>query len=127
MFSTALEAQIDSQLAAVPELTGAVAVTKETIQGGLTWLFVTLGEGQQLDEALERRICLMLQKVMGTTHPPRIFQLSSLPCTHNGRVMKGALARFVNQQEIPNRMMMQNPKVLEEIARVTGLATGGEG
>ncbi len=127
MLSTALEAQIDSQLAAVPELTGAVAVTKETIQGGLTWLFVTLGEGQQLDEALERQLCLLLHKIVGGTELPCVFQLSTLPYTHNGRVMKGALSRFINQQEIPNRMMMQNPKVLEEIARVTGLATGGEG
>jgi hypothetical protein len=44
--------------------------------------------------------------------------------------MKGALSRFINQVEVPNRAMMRNPQVLEEIARVTGLrdeARGEEG
>jgi hypothetical protein len=68
----------------------------------------------------------MLHKVMGTVHLPRIFQLSSLPCTHNGRVMKDALARFINQHELPNRAMMRKPEVLEEVARVTGMASGGD-
>ena len=104
----------------VAEVTGAVAVTRESTHGGSTWLFVTLLEGQMLDEALEQRICLMVHKVMGTARPLRIFQLSSLPRTHNGRVMKGALSRFINQQELPNWAMMQNPHILEEIARVGG-------
>jgi acyl-coenzyme A synthetase/AMP-(fatty) acid ligase len=121
VFSTALEAQIDRQLATVPEVTAAVAVSKETIQGGLTWLFVTLQEGQELDEGLERRLCLMLQQVIGEAKLPRVFQLSNLPRTHNGRVMKRALSKFINQVEVPNRAMMRNPQVLEEIACVTGL------
>jgi acetoacetyl-CoA synthetase len=125
VISTALEAQIYRQLAAVPELTGAVAVTKETIHGGLIWLFVTLQEGEELDEGLERRICLMLHEVVAAKDLPRcIFQLSSLPCTRNGKVMKEALARFINEHELPNRAMMRNPEVLEEIARVTGMAGG---
>jgi acyl-coenzyme A synthetase/AMP-(fatty) acid ligase len=103
-----------------------VAVSKETIQGGLTWLFVTLQEGQELDEGLEQQICLMLYRLLGKTKLLRIFQLSSLPCTHNGRVMKDALSKFINQQAVPNRAMMRNPQVLEEIARVTGMAGGGE-
>jgi acetoacetyl-CoA synthetase len=118
----ALEAQLYRQLAAVPELTGALVVEKETIHGNLIWLFVTLPEGHELDEALERRICLMLYELMGAAQLPRIFQLSSLPCTRNGRVMKEALSRFINQHELPNRAMMRDPQVLKEIARVTGLA-----
>jgi acetoacetyl-CoA synthetase len=123
MPDSALEAMLDVQT--FPEITGALAITRQAEQGDVLWLFVTLQEGIVLDDTLTGRLIETLRDgVQGI--PERVFQLTSFPRTRNGNLMERALSRFINQHELPNRAMMLNPEILVEIARVTGLASQEE-
>lgn len=88
------------------------------------WLFVVLQE--QLEPDLAARIISELESTMaGSVVRCRVYQISILPVTRSGRMMRRAIERFVNHLAIPNRLQMRNPEVLGEIAHVAGFAAGG--
>ena len=118
MPGSALETQFNSHIKTFPEVTGVLTVTRK---GDALWLFVTLQEGLVLDAPLVNRLTETLRSGVQRV-PERVFQLIAFPRSRSGHLMRRALERFINLHELPNRTMMQNPEVLAEIARVTGMA-----
>ena len=47
-----------------------------------------------------------------------LFRSPGLPYTRSGKMMELAVARVVNGQAVPNKQVMVNPDVLDEIAAV---------
>lgn len=85
--------------------------------GDELWLFVVLPA--QLETTLKARITDVLAMTAGFDMSRCCtYQLSTLPLTRSGRVMRRATERFVNHLAVPNRLQMRNPEVLEEIVRV---------
>lgn len=111
---------ISHKVSALSQVKAAAVVARQLDSGEEVWIFVVLMKSQ-LDNVLKARITEILNSVNGleSTHG-RIFELSSLPVTRNGRVMRRALERFVNHQAVPNRSIMRNPGLLNEIADVVG-------
>lgn len=112
-----LERELYRKLRTIPELSAALPVVRRLDGGDELWLFVVLPA--QLEKALEARITDILVMTAGFDMSRCCtYQLSTLPLTRSGRVMRRATEKFVNHLAVPNRLQMRNPEVLEEIVRV---------
>lgn len=126
ILAAALEKELYRKLNTIPEITGALLVIRRLDASDELWLFVVL-QGQQLEQALEARIIIVLERAMDLSALRcRVYQLSALPVTRSGRTMGRQVERFVNHLAVPNRLQMRNPEVLQEIAHVAGFAGQGE-
>ena len=124
ILAAALENEICRKLEAIPELNAALPVIRRLYDGDELWLFVVLQE--QLEPDLAARIISVPEGTMDRSIIRcRIYQLSMLPVTRSGRMMRRAIERFVNHLAVPNRLRMRNPEVLGEIAHVAGFAAEG--
>lgn len=126
ILAAALEKELYRKLKTIPELTAALPVIRRLEGGDELWLFVVLRK-QHLEPALETRITSVLKGTIGISIIRcRVYQLSSLPVTRGGKLMRCAIERFVNHLAVPNRLQMRNSEVLEEIAHVAGFAAEGD-
>ena len=80
------------------------------------WLFVVTTEGDLKDELAEQIHGILEELEISEGLSWCVRALSALPVTPEGRILKQATERFVNQQILPNRQRLQNPHVLREIA-----------
>lgn len=123
ILDSSLEKELFQKFKTIPELTAALPIVRYLDGGDELWLFAVLQE--QLEEGLEARITDLLTSTASIEMQRcRVFQLSTLPVTHSGRIMQREIEKFVNHTAIPNRLQMRNPEVLEEIAHVVGFAAG---
>jgi acetoacetyl-CoA synthetase len=110
-------AEIYRPLEPLKEVVEALAVGKREEEGEVIWLFVVLQEGMVLGDELAKRIKTVIRQGASPRHvPKRVIQVSGLPRTRSGKPMEIAVARLINGQEVPNREVMANPEVLDEIA-----------
>jgi hypothetical protein len=124
ILAAALEKELYRRLKTIPELTVALPVIRRLDGGDELWLFAVLPE--RLAPSPEARIISVLERTMGIgIIRCCVYQISILPVTRSGRIMRRATERFVNHVAVPNRLQMRNPEVLGEIAHVTGLAAEG--
>ncbi|HEX7003288.1 MAG TPA: acetoacetate--CoA ligase [Trueperaceae bacterium] len=111
-------AEIYRPLEAVPEVVEAAAVGKRVDGDESIWLFVVLGSGVELDDALVEKIRREIRARSSPRHVPRrVIPVSQLPRTRSGKSMEIAVARVVNGQSVPNREVIANPEALDEIER----------
>ena len=111
-------AEIYRPLEAVPEVVEAAAVGKRDGGDEEIWLFVVLRTGVELDEGLIETIRSRIRSEASPRHVPRkVIPVSQLPRTRSGKAMEIAVARVVNDQEVPNRSVIANPEALEEVER----------
>ncbi|MGL4611198.1 MAG: acetoacetate--CoA ligase [Trueperaceae bacterium] len=112
-------AEIYRPLEGLPEILEACAVGKKEAGDEVIWLFVVLQEGLELDDALRQMIQKTLRSQASPKHvPKKIFGVSQLPRTRNGKLMEDVVSRLINGREIVNHNVIVNPGVLEEIAAV---------
>ncbi len=109
-------AEIYRPLEDLAEVVDAAAVGKRNDGDEVIWLLVVLKEGLVLDDDLVKRIKTHLRQTASPRHVPRkVLHVPGLPYTRSGKMMELAVARLVNGQAVPNKQVMVNPEVLDEI------------
>jgi acetoacetyl-CoA synthetase len=112
-------AEIYRPLESFPAIIEACAVAKKRDTDEDIWLFVVLQEGTTLSPELTQKIKAEIRQKASPRHvPKKIFQVSQLPRTRSGKSMEIAVSKLINSQAVPNREVMANPEVLEEIEKV---------
>jgi acetoacetyl-CoA synthetase len=109
-------AEIYRQVEAIAEVRDSVVVAKRTPDGDEEiCLFVVLGEGLTLDEALTERIKSRI--AAGTTRrhvPKHIRQVTAIPYTISNKKVEIAVTRMIHGEPVPNRDALANPDALEQ-------------
>lgn len=109
-------AEIYRPLEEIPEVLESCAVGKKEDNDEVIWLFVVLQDKVVLTGELAERIKSVIRSKASPRHvPKKILQLSQLPRTRSGKAMEIAVSQFINGRAIPNREVMANPEVFEEI------------
>ncbi|MEO5822095.1 MAG: acetoacetate--CoA ligase [Vicinamibacteraceae bacterium] len=109
-------AEIYRPLETMPEIVEGLAVGKREGDDDVIWLFVVLRAGSTLDDALVARIQRTIRTEESPRHvPKRILQISELPRTRSGKSMEIAVTQLINGRPVPNRMVVANPRSLDEI------------
>ena len=117
-------AEIYAVLASVPEIEDALIVNLDLPGGGFFMpLFVTLPEGQVLDDALRDKICARLRSEYTPRHvPDRIIQVGAIPVTLTGKKMEVPVRRILlgmDPEAAANVNAMANPDSLQEFIGYT--------
>jgi acetoacetyl-CoA synthetase len=111
-------AEIYRSLAEIEEIDDAVVVNLD-LPGGRAFmpLFVALGGGRRLDEALEAKVRDRLRRDYTPRHvPDRIVQVPSVPMTLTGKKMEVPVRRILlgtPVEQAANRNAMANPEALD--------------
>jgi len=78
-------------------------------------LFVKLGEGLQLDEALTDRIRQTIRDNTTPRHvPAKIVQVTDIPRTKSGKVVELAVRSVVHGEAVKNAEALANPAALDQ-------------
>lgn len=93
----------------------------DSIVIGQTWqddvrivLFVTLRDGQQLDEPLRQLIRQTIRQNTSPRHmPAKIVQVPEIPRTISGKIVELAVRQVVHGQPVNNLQSLANPQALE--------------
>jgi acetoacetyl-CoA synthetase len=102
---------------------------KEAIVIGQTWerdvrvvLFVVLGEGLTLDDALRQKIKLQIKTGASPRHTPAVIvQVPDIPRTKSGKITEIAVRDIVHGRDVKNAEALANPEALEHYRDVAEL------
>jgi acetoacetyl-CoA synthetase len=102
---------------------------KEAIVIGQTWdrdvrvvLFVVLGEGLTLDDALRQKIKLQIKNGASPRHVPAIIvQVPDIPRTKSGKITEIAVRDIVHGREVKNKEALANPQALDHYRDIAEL------
>jgi len=98
----------------LPEVLDSVVVGHKVGDDVEVVLFVVLREGQELDDALSRKIRDVVRKSASPRHvPAKIIQAPGVPRTLSGKKVEIAVSRTLQGQEVTNREALANPKILD--------------
>ncbi len=112
-------AEIYRALDTVEEVDEALVVNLE-LPGGRSFmpLFVTLGGGRTLDDAIERKIRDRLRQAYSPRHvPDRIVQVSAIPVTLTGKKLEVPVRKIllgVPTDQAASRSAMANPQAFDD-------------
>ena len=96
----------------------AVGVPHE-VKGEVAWLFCVPREGVVADEELAREVGARVSDELGKAfRPDRILFVRALPKTRSAKIVRRAVRAQVLGQDAGDLSSVENPEVLEEIARV---------
>jgi len=114
-------AEVYAALESVPGVTGGLVVNLDRPGGGSFMpLFVTLADGQDLDEALRAEISDQLRRQYSPRHvPDAIIAVPAIPVTLTGKKMEVPARRIlagVPPDQAANRDAMANPDSLDAFA-----------
>jgi len=85
-------------------------------------LFVRLGDGTVLDDALAERLRRQIRAGASPHHVPElVFQVDDLPRTLNGKISEIAVREVVHGRPVKNRDALANPEALDLFERLPGL------
>jgi acetoacetyl-CoA synthetase len=87
-------------------------------------LFVKLRDGMSLDDALEKRIKMVIRDNTTPRHvPAKILQVVDIPRTKSGKIVELAVRNVVHGQPIKNLEALANPEALEHFRNRPQLAS----
>ena len=96
----------------------AVIGIAHEIKGQGLLAFVTVIEGKEINESLEKElIALVDQKIGKFARPEKIVFSSDLPKTRSGKIMRRLLRSIAEGQELGNTMTLADPSVVDEIQK----------
>jgi acetoacetyl-CoA synthetase len=97
-----------------PQVQESMAVAQDWEGDTRVILFITLREGFNFDEQLERDIKLALKTQASPRHvPDKIIVAPELPRTKSNKLVELAVGDIINGREVRNRGALENPHVLE--------------
>jgi len=107
-------AEIYRQVEQLPEIVESLVVGQDWQNDVRIVLFVRLGEGLLLDDALRDRIGRRIREHTSPHHvPKRIIQVTDIPRTISGKITEMAVRDVIHGREVRNRDALANPEALE--------------
>jgi len=107
-------AEIYRQVERLPEIVESLVVGQDWQNDVRIVLFVRLGEGLLLDDALRDRIGRRIREHASPHHvPKRIIQVTDIPRTISGKITEMAVRDVIHGREVRNRDALANPEALE--------------
>ena len=107
--------EIYNALQTLEEINDSLAVSKETDLGEKIILFVTLHSKHKLSHFLEEKIKKTIETALTKRHVPhKIFQVSQIPYTHNGKKVELVVKKIINGQPFYNKSSLNNPDSLND-------------
>jgi acetoacetyl-CoA synthetase len=122
-------AEIYRQVEQLPEVVESLVIGQELGATGEDGdvrivLFVRLGEGQKLDDALRDRIRDAIRRNTSPHHvPKKIIQVSDIPRTISGKITELAVRDVVHGRPVKNVDALANPQALELFRNLPELQT----
>jgi acetoacetyl-CoA synthetase len=107
-------AEIYRQVERLPEVAESLVIGQDWENDVRVVLFVRLGEGLVLDEALVARIRQAIRDGTTPRHvPAKILQVGDIPRTKSGKIVELAVRNVVHRQPVKNVEALANPEALE--------------
>jgi len=107
-------AEIYGQVEQISEVVDSLAIAQDWEADVRIVLFVLLQPGVVLDQALDRRIRLQIQRNTSPHHvPARIVAVADIPRTSTGKKAELAVRAVVHGQPVKNAGALANPEALE--------------
>jgi acetoacetyl-CoA synthetase len=121
-------AEIYRQVEQLPEVTEALVIGQEWPPDNPSdvrvVLFVKLGDGHRLDDALASRIKAQIRANTTPRHvPAKIVQVGDIPRTKSGKIVELAVRNVVHGQPVKNVEALANPEALDDYRGLVELAT----
>jgi acetoacetyl-CoA synthetase len=115
-------AEIYRQLTRIDEILESIVVGQNWNGDERIVLFVQLGDGRLLDDALRDRIKTHVRDNTSSRHvPAKIIQVVDIPRTHSGKPSEIAVHDAIHGQPVRNRQALANPQSLEAYAIIPEL------
>jgi len=107
-------AEIYRQVEQLPEVLESLAVGQAWEGDERIVLFVRLGEGVRLDDALRKKISERIRSQTTPRHvPARIVQVADIPRTKSGKIVEIAVRHVIHGRKIANLEALANPEALD--------------
>lgn len=108
-------AEIYRQVEKLSEVLDSVAIGQQWQDDVRVVLFVRLGEGLQLDDALQERIRQVIRANTTPRHvPTKIVAVTDIPRTISGKIVELAVREVVHGRPVKNTDALANPEALEQ-------------
>jgi acetoacetyl-CoA synthetase len=112
-------AEIYRQVEQLEEVEEAIAVGQDWEKDVRVVLFVKLGGGLALDEALIKTIKGKIREGCSPRHvPARVVQVADIPRTKSGKIVELAVRDVVHGRPVKNREALANPEALALFANL---------
>ncbi len=107
-------AEIYRQVDSLAEIAEALVVSQDWEQDCRIVLFVRLGEGLRLDDALTAQIKRSIRENASPRHvPAKIIQIADIPRTRSGKIAELAVRNVIHGLPVNNAEALANPESLE--------------
>ena len=112
-------AEIYRQVEQLEEVEEAIAIGQDWEKDVRVVLFVKLGAGLALDEALIKTIKGKIREGCSPRHvPARVVQVADIPRTKSGKIVELAVRDVVHGRQVKNREALANPEALAHFANL---------
>ena len=107
-------AEIYRPVEKIPDVLEAVVVGQSWKGDVRIVLFVKLGEGIELEDALAQNIGQRIRREASPRHvPAKIIQVADIPRTMNGKIAELAVRNVIENRPVKNRDALANPGALD--------------
>jgi acetoacetyl-CoA synthetase len=107
-------AEIYSQVETFDEILEAIAIGQSWEDDVRVVLFVKMGPGSILDDALRAKLRSQIRQNASPRHvPARIVEVEDIPRTRSGKITEIAVRDIVHGREVKNVEALANPEALE--------------
>jgi len=115
-------AEIYSIMALMPEIVDSVVIGQNWKKDVRVVLFVQLPEGEQLTDALKKKIRDTIRSLASPRHvPAKIIAVPGIPYTLNMKKVEMAVKKVLDGKPVLNRDALSNPDVLDFYANIPEL------
>jgi acetoacetyl-CoA synthetase len=115
--------EIYRQVEKLDEVLESIAIGQDWDDDVRVVLFVVLGDGVELDDALQQRIRKVIRDNTTPRHvPARIIAVPEIPRTISGKIVELAVRSAVHGEEVKNTDALANPAALEHFRGLAELA-----
>ncbi len=117
-------AEIYSVIEILPEIADSLVVGQAWQDDERVILFVKLPPGGVLDEALVKKLKMIIRQNCSPRHVPAIIlETADIPYTINGKKVEIAVKKIIGGQEVQNRSALANPESLDLYKNLAALHT----
>ena len=107
-------AEIYRQVELIPEVLDSLVVGQDWDNDVRIILFVTLREGVQLSDDLQKKIKATIRQNASPRHvPAKIIAVEAIPYTISGKKVELAVRKIIHGQEVKNKDALANPESLD--------------
>ena len=109
--------EVESAIVSHPMVAeAAVAPFPHKIKGQAIWAYVTLLQGVEKTEDLQKEIKMHVRKEIGPVFQPDVVQFAdALPKTRSGKIMRRILKAIASGTEIGNVTTLADPSVVDDL------------